>query len=177
MINLITHYYILMSYKEVELYGRKIRLYSGEHIEMEMRGKKDNWWVKPIHIAKSGHYSINFKVNGKQKEIKVHRLIFYIHNPSWDIYDISMDNFVDHRNGEPADNRIENLHIVSHQENQLNRPRAKGYSWNKKHKKWVAEIMINRKSIYLGMYAEESDARNAYLAAKLKYHIIEERVF
>jgi len=165
-----------MSYKEVELYGRKIRVYSENHIEMEMRGKKDNWRVKPCSMLK-GYKRFSYTSKGRQYQILLHRLIFYAHNPTWDIYDTSNDNSIDHHNGDPSDNSIENLRCVTHQENGFNRTTAKGYYLDKRHNKWQAKIRLNGKDIGLGMYAEESDARDAYLAAKLKYHIIEERVF
>ena len=165
-----------MSYKEVELYGRKIRVYSENHIEMEMRGKVGEWQVKPFTLIK-GYKYITFFVNKKRIQIKLHRLVFYAHNPSWNILDTSRDNVIDHKNGTPSDNRIQNLQCVTQHENQLNNTKAKGYHFNKYRNKWEASISINRKQIYLGLFVKEEDARNAYLAAKLKYHIIEERVF
>ena len=165
-----------MSYNEVELYGRKIRVYSDNHIEMEMRGKKDNWQIKPCSMLKE-YKRFYFNSNGKQRNILLHRLIFYSRNPSWDIYDTSKDNSIDHQNGDPSDNSIENLRCVTHQENGFNRTTAKGYSFDKRYNKWQAKIRLNGKDIGLGMYAKETDARDAYLEAKSKYHIIEERVF
>ena len=166
-----------MDYKEVELYGRKIRVYSENHIEMEFCKRVGDWRRKSIYNASNGYRRIEIDVKRKTHYVSIHRLIFYVHNPSWDIYDSSMDNFIDHKNGERADNRIENLQCVSHQENQLNRTKAKGYCWREKRKKWESTIRVNGKNIYLGRFAKESDAREAYLSAKLKYHIIEERVF
>ena len=165
-----------MDYKEVTLYGRKIRVYSENHIEMEYRGKAGDWQVKPI-LSRGFYTCINFMVNNKSRNILLHRLVFYAHNPSWHILDTSRDNVIDHRNGKPLDNRIENLQCVTHQENEFNKHATKGYSWNKARKKWKAHIGINGKAIHLGYFVEESDARDAYLLAKSKYHIIQERVF
>ena len=166
-----------MSYKEVELHGRKIRVYSENHIEMEFRNKAGDWRHKAISISTGGYAYFTIDVNGKTCQIAIHRLIFYAHNPSWDIYNSSNDNSIDHSNGNPLDNRIENLRCVTHQENMCNRLTAKGYSWSKRNNKWKAHIRVNHNRIHLGYFTEESDAREAYLAAKLKYHIIEERVF
>jgi len=165
-----------MSYNEVELYGRKIRVYSDNHIEMEMRGKSEAWQVKPI-LSRGPYACINFMVNKKTHNILLHRLIFYSHNQSWDILDISRDNVIDHKNGDPTDNRIENLQSVTHQENEFNKKSTKGYSWNKARQKWKTTIGVNKVHIHLGYFTKESDARDAYLEAKSKYHIIEERVF
>jgi hypothetical protein len=100
--------------------------------------------------------------NKNKKQIRMHRIIM---NPP--------DNMViDHINGNPLDNRRCNLRIVTFQQNHFNRTKAKGYSWHKKNKKWQAQIVINKKTIFLGLFDTEIDAHNAYLSAKEKYHKI-----
>ena len=79
---------------------------------------------------------------------------------------------IDHINGNRHDNRICNLRNVTGQQNQWNRVTAKGYTWHKLANKWSAMIKLNNKSIYLGLYNTEQEARTAYLNAKEKYHII-----
>ncbi len=78
---------------------------------------------------------------------------------------------LDHKNTNPSDNRIFNLRIVTNQENAFN-TNAKGYMWDENRKKWLSRIMFNGKNIYLGSYNTEEEARQAYLLAKEKYHII-----
>ena len=65
---------------------------------------------------------------------------------------------------------MNNLRIVSHQENQFNK-NAKRYT--KQGKKFQAHICLNYKQIRLGYFDNEEEARNAYLEAKKIYHIIE----
>lgn len=77
---------------------------------------------------------------------------------------------IDHENGNTADNRKSNLRIADNQINQHNRHSAKGYYWNKKDKRWKAQITINKKHIHLGNYKTEDEARQAYLKAKAIYH-------
>lgn len=77
---------------------------------------------------------------------------------------------LDHINGIRHDNRVENLRIVSNQQNCFNRKNVKGYST--RNNKYIAEIQLNGLTIALGTYEKEYDARNAYLQAKQKYHII-----
>ena len=76
---------------------------------------------------------------------------------------------VDHINTNGLDNRKSNLRIATDQVNQHNR-KAKGYTWDKKNKKWKAHIGINGKVKNLGLYKTEAEARAAYLAAKKIYH-------
>ena len=78
----------------------------------------------------------------------------------------------DHKNGMRHDNRLTNLRLVTHQQNQHNRTRALGYHLDKNTGKWQAKIQLNNKRIYLGCFVNESDARKSYLDAKLKYHQI-----
>ena len=79
---------------------------------------------------------------------------------------------IDHINGLRDDNKIVNLRSVTKSENQWNRLTAKGYTRHKKYNKWQAQIKINNKVIYLGLFTSEQEARNAYLAAKEIYHKI-----
>jgi hypothetical protein len=82
---------------------------------------------------------------------------------------------IDHINGIKTDNRIENLRLVTHQQNSFNRSRlnAKGYSWNKVAQKWQATITANGKNKYLGLFANEEDARKAYLNNVKNLHIMQ----
>jgi hypothetical protein len=76
---------------------------------------------------------------------------------------------LDHINRIKDDNRICNLRVATHQQNQWNND-CKGYSWSKELKKWKARIKINHQEIYLGLFNTEDDARDAYLQAKEKLH-------
>ncbi len=109
------------------------------------------------------------EVRVDDKNHGVHRLIWIMHNG-----DIPEKKFIDHKNGIKDDNRIENLRVVTKQENAFNTS-AKGYYWNKTHKKYHARIMIDGGHKQLGYFDLEEDAAEAYQVAKEKYHIIEER--
>lgn len=87
---------------------------------------------------------------------------------------LDIDNpkiIIDHINRDKLNNCVDNLRIVSNQQNAFN-TNAKGYYWNKQKQKYRATIRLNGKHIHLGLYNTEEDARNAYLIAKPKYHII-----
>ena len=95
----------------------------------------------------------------------------YGHQFAWYYINKECVNYLDHINNSKIDNRICNLRSVTNQENGFN-TKAKGYSWSKQANKWRAIIKVNRKSINLGYFHNEVDARAAYLEAKEKYHII-----
>ena len=147
--------------------GRRLRLnlQSGEIWGIDGRTKK--WKVKSPY--KNGDY---LRMNIGSKRYLIHRVIYKFYNPDWNIDDGSNDNSIDHKNGNTTDNHITNLRNVNHQQNHFNETKAKGYCWNKKLKKWMAKIQLNGKTIYLGLFVLEADARNAYLEAKKIYHII-----
>jgi hypothetical protein len=111
------------------------------------------------------------RMNINKKQYYLHRVIYKINNPEWNIDDCSTNNSIDHINRTPSDNSIQNLRNVTNQQNQHNKA-SKGYYFNKKLNKWRAKIYTNGKHIHLGLFDLEADARDAYLEAKKVYHII-----
>ena len=84
---------------------------------------------------------------------------------------------VDHINGNALDNRHENLRICTNTENSRNRhsqirgaSKFKGVVWDKQHSKWRAQIKVDLKCKYLGLFEIESDAALAYNAAAFLLH-------
>ncbi len=110
------------------------------------------------------------EVRVDDKNHGVHRLIWIMHNG-----DIPEKKFIDHKNGIKDDNRIENLRVVTKQENAFNMRNIKGYSWIKRDQKYIAQIWTSGIKIHLGYFDNKEDAAQAYQVAKEKYHIIEKR--
>ena len=129
------------------------------------------WNKLAIETLSTGYKSI--KINQKRKTL--HRFIYYAHNREWNISDGSKNNYIDHIDGNRLNNDIINLRVVTSQQNNFN-TRAKGFYWNKRDKKWMAKIGINKKQICLGYFHTEEEARNCYLEAKEKYHIMPQLV-
>lgn len=83
---------------------------------------------------------------------------------------------VDHINRNKLDNRISNFRIVLPRENAINRPlnknntsSYKGVSKHSQCDKWVSQVMVNRKNIYLGLFKDKVDAARAYNTAANNY--------
>lgn len=80
---------------------------------------------------------------------------------------------LDHINEIKLDNRINNLRVSNYTQNNRNTlSSAKGYSWDKNRNKWFSKITVDYKTINLGRFDTEEEARNTYLTAKKKYHKI-----
>ena len=161
-------------YVELVLNDKLIRINKNDALDIyswrDCKTKPSYWFkIKPtLKVNKYKYKRYELQIG---KYYILSRVVYKAHNPDWDITDTSDTNFVDHKNKNSLDNRIENLRILTHQQNQFN-SKAKGYCWCKYNKIWKAEIMANDKRIYLGSFKEEADAKNAYLEAKEKYHII-----
>jgi hypothetical protein len=109
------------------------------------------------------------RIQLNKKTVKRHRLLCFVFK-NLDINNPKLQ--VDHIDGDRLNNNLDNLRIVNNQQNQWNQTKAKGYYWHKGIKKWEAQIKVNSKKIPLGYYTNEEDARQAYLNAKLQYHLI-----
>jgi len=160
---------------EFVLKNRRLRLhpdgviYSRAH-RNGVETKSEKWTEVKFHDC-NGYKRCHLTLDGVHSGLLEHRIVYYAHNQSWNIWDTSKDNVIDHKNRIKSDNRIDNLHITTQQENSFNTD-AKGYSWHKCKNKFQAYIVVNGIKKHLGYFEKEEDARNSYLKEKEKYHII-----
>lgn len=135
------------------------------------------WRVDRNHLARSGCVagSVNscgyrhIWIDGRQ--YKASRLAWlYVHGafPS---------GLIDHIDRVRTNDRISNLRIASRIENGQNLGVRKnnksgfvGVSWHKRTSKWTAQIAINGRKIYLGLFNTAKEASAARTIAKAKYH-------
>jgi len=98
---------------------------------------------------------------------------------------VTMHNFLlntpvgkhtDHINGDILDNRKSNLRICEVKENIRNQKLHinntsgyKGVTWCKRDKRWKAQLMLNRKNLYLGNFKDKEKAAKAYKEAAIKH--------
>ncbi|WP_298965117.1 HNH endonuclease signature motif containing protein [uncultured Roseibium sp.] len=73
---------------------------------------------------------------------------------------------IDHINGDPADNRAQNLRNVSHKANGRNTKLSannssgiNGVFWDKKRQQWEAKIKVDGRSKHLGYFKSKEDAK------------------
>lgn len=103
--------------------------------------------------------------NGKRRKLLLHR----------EIMGSPRGLFVDHRNHDTLDNRRKNLRSCTRSQNAANRGgldsnNTSGERGVVLHKcgKWQAQIGMNGKTIYLGLFASKSKAAATYAAANKK---------
>lgn len=85
----------------------------------------------------------------------------------------TLDQCVDHINGNSLDNRCKNLRICRHKDNMKNiRKEEKhvcGVAWLRENEKWTARIMSKYKSIHLGNYDNFEEAVYARIKAEKEF--------
>ncbi|MFJ7665583.1 HNH endonuclease [Lysinibacillus sp. NPDC097195] len=121
------------------------------------RVSKSSWC-----ISKTGY--LVARIN--KKNTKLHRYILDLDNPK---------EVVDHINGNPMDNRKENLRICSNVQNTRNNKISKNNSTGypgirvMPSGRFRARIMVDRKEISLGTYDTFEEAKQARIKGELKY--------
>jgi hypothetical protein len=144
----------LFYYREGKLFNRFKR--HGKALADEEAGSLNNIGYRVINV--------------KGKLYLSHRLIYIYHNG-----EIADGLHIDHIDRIRSNNNIENLRLVTRQENQWNLP-AKGFHIHKPNNKFRAQIKVSGKLIHLGLFNTEEEARKAYLEAKKEFHKIKERI-
>ena len=150
----------------ITLNGVKLLVYLNGMIlrysEMTNNHLKKGWSEAKGYINYYGYITIRLN----RKDYKNHRIIAYAFL-GLDINDSKQQ--IDHIDRNRQNNNMNNLRIVTNQENNFNK-NAKGFTKSKN--KYRAYINLNNKQIYIGMFDTEEEAHQAYLQAKEKYHII-----
>ena len=158
---------------EFNLKDRRMRLIEDEFYARAIMGgqetKNETWRKIPFFETNKGYLQCSLTLNKVKHGLLQHRLVWFAHNQDWDIWDTSRDNSIDHKNKDKKDNRLCNLHVVIHSENTQNRD-CKGCCFIEAKNKWSAQITLNGKQKYLGLYDTYEEGHEAYLAEKRILH-------
>lgn len=100
-----------------------------------------------------------------------HRVAFLLHH-GW-----IATTFIDHKDGDPSNNKIENLRPANRNQNganakisKRNTTGIKGVYFDKSLRKFVARIKTEGKQIFIGCYEQIADAKHAIEEARKNYH-------
>lgn len=134
------------------------------------------WKVKPSkktiigdkagtkHCAGYIHITIN------KKKYLAHRLVFLMHHGF-------VPEFIDHIDGNRANNNIENLRSVTKSQNNMNMKKPitnksgiKNVHWVSKSKKWAVQFKINQKVYFCGEYFDIDYAKFVADFCRNKFH-------
>ena len=157
-------------FKELSLHGTTMRLYTDGKIE---RWAYDNRWkevILPTKIPQDRNgQTLTLGTSENPKLFYRARLIAHAYLEDFNINNSQqLVTFADeNRLNCSVDNLIvcDRTFIQRHR-----RPNSKGYYLNKDSGKYHAQIKVDNKTISLGQYKEEEDARIAYLDAKEFFH-------
>jgi len=149
---------------EVELNNTKLKVYEDGRVERFWRNK---YWREVENTPISYGYS---QINCNRRPYKTHRIVAMCYL-GLDIN--NKDLVVDHIDHNTINNNVNNLRVVTHQQNMSNRiPANKGYYFDKKYGKYRAKISHKNRVYKLGSYDTEEEAHKAYLEGKRQLHII-----
>jgi len=151
---------------EYDLINELFKYKEGLLIRKIARGKK---WKKNTQAGRlhpNGYRYVNInKINYLE-----HRIIFMMFHKY-------MPNEIDHIDGNPNNNKIENLREVTHTQNSFNRKIRKDnesgikcVSWNKEKQKWVVRITVDGERKFLGAFDDLAIAKIIADTARLNYH-------
>ena len=114
----------------------------------------------------SGYYRVTLL----GKKYLCHRVAWLLFTGSWPEHEI------DHINGDPLDNRIDNLRDVEHKVNVKNASRRSdnktgfvGVFWDERSKRYKAYVRVNKKLKHLGSFVGIDQAIAARAHAEIKY--------
>ena len=124
--------------------------------------------AKAGDIVRGSKHSEGYRVMGFENRILyVHRVVFALKHGYF-------PHFIDHKNRNPADNRLSNLRASSPMHNQKNRKLSKknksginGIYFATKEKKWKIQLRENGKRLNLGTFKNLKTAKMFLIGRKM----------
>lgn len=111
---------------------------------------------------------LGFKIDGK---------VYGAHRLAWLYVHGELPAYVDHKNGNTIDNRIENLRPATQATNAFNKRRSiantsgvKGVTWRSDRSRWEATVIVNGKRCFRRLFATMAEAEQAIKAARVELH-------
>lgn len=157
-----------------------------DYVNSRFRYENGRLFWKPIEADTARKRAWNTRFAGKDAggispkgrlELKLDGIHQYAHRLIFLLCHGRLPKEIDHIDGNPLNNNIENLREVTRSQNLqntktciYNKSGAKGVWWYPRRNKWVAELKINNKKVVVGHYKSLDDAKAAIRDARVKYH-------
>ncbi len=110
-------------------------------------------------------------------DIRVKYRLYRAHQLAWLYVYGSFAKEIDHINGNPYDNRICNLREATQSQNMMNtkvrnnnKIGIKGVSFDKSKNKWLVQVSVNKKRIFMKRFDNLELAELVAIEAREKYH-------
>lgn len=120
----------------------------------------------PWEISPNGYVRYRINKRGTIITLSLHRFIYGLMTGRGYYQDVTYD--IDHINKNKLDNSRENLRLATRAQNNFNGVKKgissqyKGVHFSKTSGKWIANITVHYKNVYLGIWESEEDAGYAY---------------
>ena len=136
------------------------------------------WIKKPANSVEVGqeagtkHSEGYIQIKFKGNVYFAHRLAYYMYHGV-----DPLENLVDHEHNPKTNNKIDNLRLANSSQNQRHRVNLPsnnnsgviGVCWDKRLKKWRAQIVVNKVQKHLGLFINKEDAIKVRKEAEIKY--------
>jgi len=142
---------------------------------LEYRDGKLFWKVSRGGI-KIGSEAGSLKGTG-YKYVSINNQLYRFHRLIWIMHGNDPVDCLDHIDGDPLNNRIENLRAATKIENNCNRKLRsnntsgiKGVSWNKRQSCWQGYVYYKGKAHFAGLFKDKEECAKAVRELREKLH-------
>lgn len=120
---------------------------------------------------------VGYKRNDGYIAVEINSCAYLIHRLIWFMITQQWPSLIDHVDGDPTNNKWDNLRLCNSQENSFNRGMfntntsgVKGVHWHKQAGKWQVGLRLDGRYKSLGLYKDLELAELAIREAREKYH-------
>jgi hypothetical protein len=118
------------------------------------------WKINKGSRVKSGQKA-GYVTKNKYTQVRINNQLYYAHRLIYLFHHNLLPVYIDHKDGNPLNNCIENLRQANAYQNGQNKEKSKynksghkNISWDKENNKWVVRITVNNKSKNFGRYKD-----------------------